>query len=176
MINIFDIFLPQLLTYPNPNDPLNGEAAALLMRQPEEYESKVKGKSAALLILAIAHPRLDYVQRYATKEGADGSGASEEMEEDEDVEVMAEDALVMNDLLIPKLQSSRASTSVEVIKQTHQGRRTSRALPPPTPAMESALGHDVPMLDGTSIGEKQLSPISTCMTERIDMDNKLFDR
>ena len=51
----------------------------------------------------------------------------EEMEEDEDAEVMAEeleDVLVMNDLLIPKLQSSRVSTSVEVTKQTHQGRRT----------------------------------------------------
>lgn len=43
MINIFEVFLPQLLRYPNPNDPLNGEAAALLMRHPKEYESKVKG-------------------------------------------------------------------------------------------------------------------------------------
>lgn len=32
MINIFEVFLPQLLRYPNPTDPLNGEAAALLMR------------------------------------------------------------------------------------------------------------------------------------------------
>lgn len=44
MINIFEVFLPQLLRYPNPNDPLNGEAAALLMRHPKEYEGKVKGK------------------------------------------------------------------------------------------------------------------------------------
>jgi len=43
MINIFEVFLPQLLRYPNPNDPLNGEAAALLMRHPAEYEAKVKG-------------------------------------------------------------------------------------------------------------------------------------
>jgi ubiquitin-conjugating enzyme E2 H len=43
MINIFEVFLPQLLRYPNPNDPLNGEAAALLMRHPTEYEAKVKG-------------------------------------------------------------------------------------------------------------------------------------
>ena len=43
MINIFEVFLPQLLRYPNPNDPLNGEAAALLMRHPKEYEAKVKG-------------------------------------------------------------------------------------------------------------------------------------
>ena len=44
MINIFEVFLPQLLRYPNPNDPLNGEAAALLMRHPQEYEAKVKGQ------------------------------------------------------------------------------------------------------------------------------------
>lgn len=44
MINIFEVFLPQLLRYPNPTDPLNGEAAALLMRDPKSYEVKVKGK------------------------------------------------------------------------------------------------------------------------------------
>ena len=43
MINIFEVFLPQLLRYPNPTDPLNGEAAALLMRDPKMYEQKVKG-------------------------------------------------------------------------------------------------------------------------------------
>jgi len=43
MINIFEVFLPQLLRYPNPTDPLNGEAAALLMREPQAYENKVKG-------------------------------------------------------------------------------------------------------------------------------------
>jgi ubiquitin-protein ligase len=43
LINIFEVFLPQLLRYPNPTDPLNGEAAALLMREPAAYEQKVKG-------------------------------------------------------------------------------------------------------------------------------------
>jgi ubiquitin-conjugating enzyme E2 H len=43
MINIFEVFLPQLLRYPNPSDPLNGEAAALLLRDPTTYEAKVKG-------------------------------------------------------------------------------------------------------------------------------------
>jgi ubiquitin-conjugating enzyme E2 H len=47
MINIFEVFLPQLLRYPNPSDPLNGEAAALLMRHPKEYEQRVKGTSFA---------------------------------------------------------------------------------------------------------------------------------
>ncbi len=49
MINIFEVFLPQLLRYPNPTDPLNGEAAALLMREPKSYEVKVKGERAITL-------------------------------------------------------------------------------------------------------------------------------
>ncbi|CAI6008030.1 unnamed protein product [Closterium sp. NIES-65] len=42
LINVFEVFLPQLLLYPNPTDPLNGEAAAMLMRDPEQYRQKVK--------------------------------------------------------------------------------------------------------------------------------------
>jgi len=51
MVNIFETFLPQLLRYPNPSDPLNGEAANMLMREPKAYEEKVR----------------HYVQKYATK-------------------------------------------------------------------------------------------------------------
>ncbi|GAA0160888.1 hypothetical protein Leryth_000094 [Lithospermum erythrorhizon] len=42
LVNIFEVFLPQLLLYPNPSDPLNGEAAALMMRDRAAYEQKVK--------------------------------------------------------------------------------------------------------------------------------------
>ncbi|KAA6413221.1 MAG: ubiquitin-conjugating enzyme h [Lasallia pustulata] len=66
MINIFEVFLPQLLRYPNPTDPLNGEAAALLMREPKSYEAKVK----------------EYVSKYATKDAADEAGDDSESDDE----------------------------------------------------------------------------------------------
>lgn len=36
------MFLPQLLLYPNPSDPLNGSAAAMQMRDPEGYKTHVR--------------------------------------------------------------------------------------------------------------------------------------
>lgn len=43
---MFDVFLPQLLAYPNPQDPLNSEAASLLTRDKERYEQRVRGTPA----------------------------------------------------------------------------------------------------------------------------------
>jgi ubiquitin-conjugating enzyme E2 H len=42
LTHIFDVFLPQLLLYPNPKDPLNSEAADMLLKTPKQYEEKVK--------------------------------------------------------------------------------------------------------------------------------------
>ncbi|CEJ91747.1 Putative Ubiquitin-conjugating enzyme [[Torrubiella] hemipterigena] len=66
MINIFESFLPQLLRYPNPTDPLNGEAAALLIREPKSYDAKVK----------------EYVQKYAKEDHADEAGGESENDDD----------------------------------------------------------------------------------------------
>ena len=44
LVNVFEVFLPQLLLYPNPADPLNGEAASLLMREPQSYNQRVRGE------------------------------------------------------------------------------------------------------------------------------------
>ncbi|CDF36546.1 Ubiquitin-conjugating enzyme, E2 [Chondrus crispus] len=67
LTNIFEVFLPQLLTYPNPTDPLNGEAAALQMREPDRYKQKVR----------------EYVQRYAKPEDFP-SGSADDEEDDDD--------------------------------------------------------------------------------------------
>lgn len=67
MINIFEVFLPQLLRYPNPTDPLNGEAAALLMREPRSYDARVKGRVApsSRNVQGLTSDE-EYITQYAT--------------------------------------------------------------------------------------------------------------
>lgn len=67
LVNVFEVFLPQLLLYPNPSDPLNGEAAALLMRDKAAYEQRVK----------------EYCNKYAKAE--DVAAATEEKSSDEEL-------------------------------------------------------------------------------------------
>ncbi|CAN4111569.1 unnamed protein product [Withania somnifera] len=67
LVNVFEVFLPQLLLYPNPSDPLNGEAAALMMRDRAAYDQRVK----------------EYCQKYAKPE--DVGAAPEEKSSDEEL-------------------------------------------------------------------------------------------
>ncbi|CAL4920763.1 unnamed protein product [Urochloa decumbens] len=72
LVNVFEVFLPQLLLYPNPSDPLNGDAAALMMRDRPAYEQKVK----------------EYCEKYAKPEDAgvvpEDKSSDEELSEEED--------------------------------------------------------------------------------------------
>ncbi|KAK7866199.1 hypothetical protein R5R35_001414 [Gryllus longicercus] len=57
--NIFECFLPQLLAYPNPVDPINAEAAALFIDKPGEFHEMVS----------------QFVRKYATEETYSLNGA-----------------------------------------------------------------------------------------------------
>ena len=52
LTHIFEYFLPQLLTHPNPDDPIYSAAAFLYNNKPEEYKKKV----------------LEWVRKYASEE------------------------------------------------------------------------------------------------------------
>ncbi|XP_064400367.1 ubiquitin-conjugating enzyme E2 H-like isoform X1 [Halichondria panicea] len=74
--NIFESFLPQLLSYPNPTDPLNGDAAALYLHKPDDFKRKV----------------LDHIKKYATEEvlrqtEEDSSSSASEMSDLSDDEI-----------------------------------------------------------------------------------------
>lgn len=81
MLNIFDVFLPQLLTYPNAADPLNGDASQLYNESIELYEQKIK----------------EYVKKYALPAGVEDENdetkvdikqSVNSVDDDDDVDVM----------------------------------------------------------------------------------------
>ena len=63
--NIFDVFLPQLLRYPNPTDPLNSEAAGLLLQDSRAFDARVR----------------EYVAQYARQE--EGKAVSDHEDSDD---------------------------------------------------------------------------------------------
>ncbi|KAD6453229.1 hypothetical protein E3N88_07934 [Mikania micrantha] len=71
LVNVFEIFLPQLLLNPNAADPLNTEAAALLLSDKHTYDARIK----------------EYCEQYAKAEdvGAleDKKSSDEEVTEDD---------------------------------------------------------------------------------------------
>lgn len=82
LLNIFENFLPHLLRYGNPSDPLNTEASGLMTRDEAKYTETVK----------------QYVQRYALENLA-GEGVADADEENEDGELSDVGSLSSDDEL-----------------------------------------------------------------------------
>jgi ubiquitin-conjugating enzyme E2 H len=62
LLNVFEVFLPQLLTYPNAADPLNGEAAALYLKDPDRFKERVR----------------EHIKRYAIPGAEESNGKTKE--------------------------------------------------------------------------------------------------
>ncbi len=75
---MFEVFLPQLLMYPNAADPLNGEAAALYLKDPERFKDRVR----------------DHIRRHATPKDDDddmeGEADSAKEEDDADMDELSD--------------------------------------------------------------------------------------
>jgi len=103
LVNVVEVFLPQLLMYPNPTDPLNGEAASLHMRDQETYVKKVKGQPPLLFPLfqknqnrtehrnKHTNKQTEYVAKYATEQGAEDAQESESASEMSSIESFSDD-------------------------------------------------------------------------------------
>ncbi|KAK9117071.1 hypothetical protein Sjap_016018 [Stephania japonica] len=73
LLNIFETFLPQLLLYPNPSDPLNGDAASLMLRDKQQYEQKVKEYCECFAKENIAN---DSAEESSDEDVSDGNGVA----------------------------------------------------------------------------------------------------
>eukprot|EP01120_Amphizonella_sp_Union-15-10_P004155 TRINITY_DN1475_c0_g1_i1.p1 TRINITY_DN1475_c0_g1~~TRINITY_DN1475_c0_g1_i1.p1 ORF type:complete len:191 (+),score=36.76 TRINITY_DN1475_c0_g1_i1:111-683(+) len=76
LVNVFEVFLPQLLLYPNPKDPLNSEAASLLLKDPDRYKLRVKEyikKHATFSVFVDSSPE----SNKSPSDGCDDDGGSD---------------------------------------------------------------------------------------------------
>jgi ubiquitin-conjugating enzyme E2 H len=94
LVNIFSVFLPQLLLYPNPADPLNGAAAALMFKEPEAYKLRIREhvKKHASVDFKLADDEEE-------EEEAEPEEEDDQPADDEDAKPMSsEDEAAMSDI------------------------------------------------------------------------------
>lgn len=105
--NIFDVFLPQLLSYPNPSDPLNGEAATMYLHNKDLYIKRVK----------------ESVKKYASPEVLskqamlNGESSSEDESSDSDDEEVKESSSKRHKGCASSADSKAASTSSHATRE-----------------------------------------------------------
>ena len=101
LVNIFSVFLPQLLLYPNPSDPLNGQAAALMFKDPEAYKQKIRDhvKKHASVDFKLSEDDDEDEDDSIDGDGNDAEAVTSKENIDDDDEVMSDpDDEILSDL------------------------------------------------------------------------------
>lgn len=126
--NIFDVFLPQLLLYPNPKDPLNPEAASMMLNYKTKYEKKV----TEIQLFQIR----EYIEKYA-KDDKIITSKSLEPEAEKEVKVEEDQEADKNSDAPPSDLSATSDIEVEANNE------------------EDEDGCDEPVDDGEGVDEEE---------------------
>eukprot|EP01016_Furgasonia_blochmanni_P035731 TRINITY_DN398_c0_g2_i24.p1 TRINITY_DN398_c0_g2~~TRINITY_DN398_c0_g2_i24.p1 ORF type:complete len:281 (-),score=82.52 TRINITY_DN398_c0_g2_i24:66-908(-) len=125
LLNVFDIFLPQLLMYPNPKSPLNPEAASLMLQDQTKFEQKIKDYVAKQLKKG-GSPTATAMEEEAANTQDESGGSPDSMDEEGFDDLSDKDQLSQLsetseiDLLDRELQKQK-STSAFKIQQERSG-------------------------------------------------------
>lgn len=95
LVNVFSVFLPQLLLYPNPTDPLNPHAAMVMLKDKEQYDKTIK----------------EYVKKFAGVDFAMDDDEDEDEEDEQQVAISSSPSLCSQTHSHSASQSSSSVTS-----------------------------------------------------------------
>ena len=89
LVNVFDVFLPQLLLYPNPEDPLNDDAARMMRADPARFAEKVRELTRAHAsperVTLEGDAREDVAERASIEDSIEGTATATAADEDDDL-------------------------------------------------------------------------------------------
>ena len=88
LVNVFDVFLPQLLLYPNPEDPLNDDAARMMRAEPARYEEKVRELTRAHASpekVTLEGDKRERAERASIEDSIEGTATATAADEDDDL-------------------------------------------------------------------------------------------